>query len=368
MNETVLAVFSAVLGAVIGSFLNACIHRMPRGIPLSNPRRSFCPSCQRSIPWYENLPVVSWILLRGRCRGCGAPISIRYLVVEAITAAAFFFAWQRFGLPLAPAYWVFLALLIAATFIDIEHFIIPDEITWGGTLLGLALSPILPELMATSSRGMAFLRSLGGAALGFGLLWGIVELGKLAFGKKRHKFESAEAFTWQREGEKITLQIGEESLPWEDIFSRESDELVMECEACVIDGRESAEKILRFRHNSLTLGGEKKSLEDFTAISGRAPAVTIPREAMGFGDVKFIAAIGAFLGWQAVIFSIAAASIVGSMAALAGILLARDRSGARVPFGPFLALGAALWLFGGNVFWEWYFSHFQGPDPGWSDF
>jgi leader peptidase (prepilin peptidase)/N-methyltransferase len=152
MRETVLTVFSAAMGAVIGSFLNACIHRMPRNISLGNPKRSFCPSCQRLIPWYENLPLISWLALRGKCSGCGARISVRYFLVELLTAATFLALWLYHGLPLAPVYWLFAALLITATFIDIEHFIIPDEITWGGTAAGILLSVAVPAMMLTSSR------------------------------------------------------------------------------------------------------------------------------------------------------------------------------------------------------------------------
>jgi leader peptidase (prepilin peptidase)/N-methyltransferase len=105
-----LAVFAAVLGAVTGSFLNACIHRMPRGVSLLNPRRSFCPSCEKTIPWYENLPVASWIVLRGKCSGCGASISPRYPFVELLTAGLFCALWMKFGFPVGVAY------LIAAGF------------------------------------------------------------------------------------------------------------------------------------------------------------------------------------------------------------------------------------------------------------
>ena len=105
----------------------------------------------------------------------------------------------------------------------------------------------------------------------------------------------------------------------------------------------------------MILANEETPLGDLKAITGTLRAVVIPREAMGFGDVKLIAAIGAFLGWKAVLFTLCAASIIGCGAALAGIFLARDRTGSRVPFGPFLALGAIIWVFGGDEIWNRYF-------------
>jgi len=359
MNETVLSVFAAVLGAIVGSFLNACIHRMPRGIPLGNPRRSFCPSCNRSIPWYENLPILSWLLLRGKCSNCGAKISPRYLMVEALTAVLFFMAWQFYKMPLAPVFWLFLALLIAATFIDIEHFIIPDEITWGGTIIGIIISAALPQLMGVESHLVAAGLSLCGAALGFGLLWLIVEFGKLAFGKKRHAFPENEIFHWKRQEEAMTITLGEETLPWEEVFSRESDELVLDFVEVTIGEKTHENVIVKFRYDRLFLNSEEYPVEKLESFSGKVRAITIPREAMGFGDVKFIAAIGAFLGWQAVLFTICAASVIGCFAALAGLFLARDRAGSRVPFGPFLALGAIIWVFYGQALWNWYFGLFQ---------
>jgi leader peptidase (prepilin peptidase)/N-methyltransferase len=355
---TALAVFAAVIGAIVGSFLNACIHRMPRGIPLSSPRRSFCPSCNKMIPWYENLPLVSWLALRGKCSACGAKIPVRYLVVEGVTAVAFTAAWLRFGLPLAPIYWAFLALMIAATFIDIEHFIIPDEITWGGAALGFLCSVAVPELMGTDSRWMAAMLSAGGAVLGFGMLWAIVEIGKIAFGKKTHLLSPSEPFMWVRSGESATLTIGSESMAWEDIFSRESDVLTLECDS--VDGRDPGPRVLSFFYNRVVENGATTSLDAIDRMAGVCSRITIPREAMGFGDVKFIAAIGAFLGWKAVLFTLCAASVIGCVAALGGLFLARDRGGSRIPFGPFLALGAVVWVFGGDALWDWYFGVFRG--------
>lgn len=355
MTQTLLDVFSAVLGAIIGSFLNACIHRLPRNISLNNPKRSFCPSCGRTLPWHENLPIVSWLLLRGRCAGCGTRIPARYFIVEVITAGLFFLLWRQYGIPLVIAYWIFAALLIAATFIDIEHFIIPDEITWGGTAAGVLLCGLLPGLMLTPSRWEAMGQSLLGAALGFGILWSIVELGKIAFGRKRHTLKPAEPFLWKRDGEDATLTVGEEKLEWQEIFSREKDELILNCDTAQIGETPTATPHLRFRYNVLIADGKEMPLDQLDTISGTVHSLVIPREAMGFGDVKFIAAIGAFLGWKAVLFTVCAASIIGCVAALGGLFLARDKAGTRLPFGPFLALGAALWLFIGQMAWDWYF-------------
>lgn len=363
MRELLPPIFAAIFGAVIGSFLNACIYRMPRGISLSNPKRSFCTSCQRLIPWYENLPIISWLALRGKCAGCGSRISPRYLLVELLTAVAFYAAWVHVGFPVGFAYCIFLALLIVATFIDIEFFIIPDEITYGGTALGIVFSLIIPEMMQTSSRLTALGLSVGGAALGYGLLWLIVEFGKLAFGKKKHVFPEKEPFVWQRQGETATLKIGDEELAWDDIFSRPSDELVLHCTSFEMAGEKRAEGTLRFHFDRVKDADKEINLDDLETITGFVRSVVIPREAMGFGDVKFIACIGAFLGWQAVLFTICSASVIGCVAAIGGLFMARDKSGSRVPFGPFLALGAALWIFYGEKIWIWYFGMFQGNDP-----
>jgi leader peptidase (prepilin peptidase) / N-methyltransferase len=352
MSDAVLAVIAAVIGGIVGSFLNACIYRLPRGISLNEPRRSFCPLCLRAIPWRENVPVLSWFLLRGRCSSCGAKISFRYLLVELLTAFLFVLVWGRFGFPLAAVYWIFVALLLTATFIDLEHFLIPDELTIGGIAMGLLLSALFPQMMQTTSHAQSFWLSLGAAAFGFALLWAIVELGKLAFGNKRHRFEKEEPFAVRPSEGAMTLQIGEEVFCWDDIFARESDELVLECASANIAGDRP---VLRFRHDRMIVADQETPIDKLEAITGTLRGVIIPREAMGFGDVKLIATIGAFLGWKAVLFALATASIVGCVAAFAGIFLARDKTGARVPFGPFLAFGALFWIFGGERIWNAYF-------------
>src|SRR4029077_3066896 len=127
-----------VLGAAIGSFLNVCIYRLPRELSVNRPRRSFCPHCKAPIPWQQNLPLISWIVLRGRCGSCGQRIPFRYFGVELLTALLFLFVWRTFPWNVAIAYWVFVSILLVATFVDLEHFIIPDEITIGGTMAGIA--------------------------------------------------------------------------------------------------------------------------------------------------------------------------------------------------------------------------------------
>jgi len=361
-----------LLGAIIGSFLNAVIYRLPRGIALNNPRRSFCPACGHSIPWFCNIPVLSWITLRGRCKFCAAPISVRYPIVELLTALLFWAMWELHGWPHAPVYSLFVAFLIAATFIDIDFLIIPDEITVGGTVLGLLFCTAIPSLMHEEIWWRGMLLSLAGAASGFGLLWFVVELGKLAFGKKRHSFEKARGFVWRRIGDSAELEFEDgEKLPWEEIFSRESDELILECvrlDAPVwTSGREpkgaweatESPSRLVFRYDRVRFDTGELLLDDLESFAGVASSLVIPREAMGFGDVKFLAAIGAFLGWKAVLFTIFVSSIVGCIAGIASLALRKqNKQAGLLPFGPFLALGAFVWLLGGDVLWQWYFQNF----------
>src|SRR6185295_4069398 len=135
-------------GCLVGSFLNVCIHRMPRGISVISPP-SHCPHCGYSIPWYLNIPLFTWLYLRGKCANCRAPISSRYFWVELLTGGAFLGCWLfagRQSAGLALVYCVILAGFIVATFIDLEHYIIPDEITIGGMIAGVVISFAVPEL------------------------------------------------------------------------------------------------------------------------------------------------------------------------------------------------------------------------------
>jgi leader peptidase (prepilin peptidase)/N-methyltransferase len=353
--ELTFSAFAFVLGATIGSFLNVCIYRLPLELSINQPRRSFCPSCKTPIPWQQNIPLMSWLVLRGRCAHCGARISFRYFGVELITAVLFLAIWRVFPWQLALAYWVFISLVIIATFVDFAHFIIPDQVTIGGTVAGIIASFLVPELMNTDSRVAAVIRALLAAALGYLVLLIVLEAGKLAFGKKRIRLDGPTPFTWKRQGDDAEFVVGAEQSLWSDYFAREKDRLILNCEDARIDKRVHNKVPLEFYYNRVTVEGETLMLDDVNEISGTAVEIVIPREAMGRGDLKFLAAIGAFLGWRAVLFSVFAGSLVGSLVGLFTLLVGKRVWSAKLPFGPYLALGAVVWMFFGAAFVRWYF-------------
>lgn len=364
--QLLFSVFAFIFGAAVGSFLNVCIYRLPRELSVNRPRRSFCPHCKREIPWSQNLPLVSWVALRGRCANCGSKIAFRYFGVELITALLFMAVWRVFPWQIAIAYWVFVSVLIIATFVDLEHFIIPDEVTIGGTVAGIIASFLVPELMDADSHLAAIIRSLLAAALGYLILWIVLEAGKIAFGKKRIQLDAPTPFQWIRRGDDADFIVGSEQNLWSEYFARETDRLLLHCDEAKIDNsekvgarqavrsRELDEVILEFHYNRVTAGAEEIVLDQVDQISGLARALEIPREAMGRGDLKFLAAIGAFTGWRAVLFSIFAGSVLGSLVGLLTLVLGKRVWSAKLPFGPYLAAGALIWIFYGNAFVRWY--------------
>jgi leader peptidase (prepilin peptidase)/N-methyltransferase len=352
-----------LLGLITGSFLNAVIHRLPLGISLLNPRRSFCPGCGKTIPWSENLPVASWVLLRGRCSGCSMPIAIRYPLVELLTGGLYLLAWARFGLLLAPVFWIFLSLLVAATFIDFDHLIIPDEITLGGTAAGVLCATLMPGLLGETVWWRGLLWSALGAAAGFFLLWGVVELGKLAFGRRKLRPDQPTPMEIAGSEEDPELLLGEERLPLAEFFYRETDRIEAEALFLEINGELLGPGRLTVSHSFLRHGEREWPLEglgDLMPVRASVSEVILPREAMGFGDVKFLACIGAFLGWQGAFFSVFAGSVIGAVIGVAAMVLTRGRSGGRIPFGPYLALGALVWVLAGPELLAFYFSHLRG--------
>jgi leader peptidase (prepilin peptidase) / N-methyltransferase len=357
--DALFATFAFVLGAMIGSFLNVCIYRMPRDLSVNQPRRSFCPSCNYQIPWWRNIPLWSWLALRGKCANCGTRIPFRYFGVELLTGLLFLAVWWKVWpqhWALALPYWIFASLLIVATFIDFEHFIIPDEITWGGAAAGLVLSLAIPAMHGTASHLMGFVWSLAGAACGYGLLWGVVELGKLAFGKKRLAFDAPQKLRWVRKGEDADLAVGDEQMLWSDFFVRGNEQLLMDCPVIEVDGECFEKTEVRWTLDWLHVGERKWELVKTDVVAGEVTEVTFPREAMGFGDVKFLACIGAFLGWKATLFTVMAASVAGALVGIVAIAARRREWSVKIPFGPYLALGSLVWLFAGPRLVQWYWS------------
>lgn len=179
-----LIFFTFVLGLIIGSFLNVCIYRMPRSKSIVNPP-SHCPHCEHVIPWHDNMPVISFLLLRGRCRFCKEKISLRYIIVELLTASVFVLIVSQLGLHITTIIFMIVTCgMIVATFIDFEHQIIPDEITYGGMALGLILSFIFPQLHNAASRLKAVYASGGGLLAGGISIYLTGVIGKLIFKKE----------------------------------------------------------------------------------------------------------------------------------------------------------------------------------------
>ena len=248
------------LGACWGSFLNVCIYRIPKELSVVAPG-SHCFSCKKPVAGYDNIPVLSWFILRGKCRNCKTPFSIRYAVIEALTATLFLLIWIGYGPSwVTLCYWLMTFGLLLGSGVDLDEYWIPDRVTWGGILIGLPLSALVPALHGQESALTGLRSGAIGAATGFGLLWAVGKLGKLMFKK----------------------------------------------------------------------------------------------DAMGFGDVKLMGAVGAFLGGPAALFTVFAAALLGSIFGVTMILLGKKEMGGRIPFGPYLAAGALVWIFGGDQLMDAY--------------
>ena len=277
----VFAMFAFALGCCVASFLNVCIWRLPRDESVVRPG-SHCPNCNAPIRWYQNIPIVSWLALRGRCASCHKPISARYVVVELLGGVLFLVSYLQWAVPFfmggppplglvphmdfwtVPVGWLVATGLILGSFIDLDHFYLPDRVTIGGMVLGVPISFLVPELHSARTGLEALCWSAVGLVSGFGFLW---------------------AIGW--------------------VFSK-----------------------------------------------------LFKRDAMGFGDVKLLGAVGAFFGPWAVLFTIVSSSFVGSLIGVALIIRGKAKLGGytAVPFGPFLALGTLAWMFWGPAIISWYMS------------
>ncbi len=355
-----LPAVAIAMGACIGSFLNVVIYRLPRGMRVDRPTRSFCPHCGKTIPAWLNIPLVTWVMLRGKCRWCREEIPFRYFLVEGLTAICFLAIWQLYfvetGILGVVALWVAAAVLIGSTFIDIDHLIIPDSLTLGGLGAGLLFSMLVPALHGAEGWWQGLLASVRGAALGFAILWAVVMLGKLLFGQIRHEFSAPVEFSISQPGgedQPILISLGPETTyEWGDVFYRSWDRMDMEVTELAFDGEPRVVRDgFRVFGEKFEVDGESIPLEEVRRVTGKCSRAVIPREAMGFGDVKFLAMIGAFLGWKAVLLTLMAGCLIGALIGSVQKVLSRE---SKLPFGPYLALGAFLWIFAGEALWNWY--------------
>ena len=246
------------VGCCLGSFLNVCIYRLPRDLSIILPG-SHCPRCQTPIRSYDNIPLVSYLLLGGKCRKCQAKISWGYPLVEALTGVLAVALYTRFGLTFYFfSFFALTAALVVITFIDLEHRIIPDIISLPGIFIGVVIAIWAPWITLQDS--------LIGALIGGGSLFVV-------------------AIVY----EKVTK-----------------------------------------------------------------------REGMGMGDVKLLAMIGAWLGWEAILFTIFVASLTGTIIGGVAMLVHKQGRHYALPFGPFLAFAAIAYMFWGTAILDWYLG-LRGP-------
>ncbi len=359
-QNPVFIVAALLLGAAIGSFLNVAIYRLPRGLSVNEPKRSFCPVCKKGIPMYRNIPLFTWLAQAGKCAECKCRIPFRYFAVELLTALLFVLMWVSFSADPREAlfYMLMVALLIVVVFVDIELMLIPLQVTWLGTALGVVAAVVVQHHLGVEGMVNGFKASVIGFFAGFGGLWAVVLLGKLAFGKKKIEFEGSVDWMLREPEDETDIEqdlcfvVDGEAHEWTDLFNRKSDRLIVTGSDFLIDGKRADGSEMVIRGESIELEGEKISIESLKSLSGRATKVTIPREAMGMGDVYLMGMLGACLGWQSVIFTIFAACIFSIVVAVFGKL----GFGNRMPFGPSLAMGGFCWIFWGWDVWNWYFS------------
>lgn len=338
----------AMFGACVGSFLNVVIYRMPREMSVNEPRRSFCPACKAPIPWYLNLPLLSWLMLRGRAACCGVRISVRYWLVELCTAAMFAaLAWS-----FADADVLTQALLCAwascmiATFcIDWEQMVVLPQLTWTGAALGVCAAALSPWIVEGQALDMSegFMWALVGAAFGFVLLKVVALLGRGLFGNKRQAFESPREWSLRQKDEDLELRVGNDTYSWSELFMESTNRVELIDATATELGAEPG--TLLFQVDSVQLpGGRVILLEDCEQLSGTCAGLVQRREAMGSGDALIALSIGSLCGWQGVLFALVAGSFIG----IIGGAICRVGRGQPMPFGPAFIAGAFLWLFYGQ--------------------
>jgi len=338
-----------VFGSTVGSFLNVCIYRLPRDESIVHPP-SHCPHCQYSIPWHLNIPLVTWLALRGKCANCGAPISVRYFLIELLTGIMFLACWLLFGHQssvLALVYCLVIAGLIVASFIDLEHFIIPDALNFGGMVVGLVCSFLVPQLHQTTSALGSLWQGFLGLIVGGALIYLVVRGGKFFLGRRLFELQEGERVVFTE----MAIVLPGEQIAYEEVFYRKSDTVTFQADTLELCDRCYKDVTVRLSSSKLLIGDEEINPEAVPYMEAVTKRLVVPREVMGLGDVKFMAAIGAFLGWQAVVFSLGVSSFIGAPVGLALVAIKRHEKAHPLQYGPFIALAAVIWIFGGQKIW-----------------
>lgn len=346
----------AVLGACIGSFLNVVIYRIPRGMSVREPKRSFCPTCGAAIPWYLNLPIVSWLLLRGRSACCHKPIAARYCLVEAACMALFFsiawyFSYEPVAVQALLCAWA--ACMLAMLAMDWEQMVVYPPLAVGAAVCGLGTAICDPCMVEPTAASLweGLLWSVAGAGGGY-MLFRLVALGgRLLFGRRKLSFPHARPWLLRQVGEDIILSLDGEDYRWSEIFIEPAHKITL-LDAELADRPGEVGSVTFEAGHLLLPGGSRHSLEEFDSLSGVCRGLLLHREAMGSGDAWLAAAIGALCGCQGVVFALVAGSVIGIVHAL----IMRIGRGAPMPFGPALILAAFLWLFWGPQILTAYFS------------
>jgi len=236
--------------------------------------------------------------------------------------------------------------LFVATFIDIEHFIIPDEITLGGIVVGFICSFLVPSLHGADAGVFACVTVFLGIIVGGGLIYSILRVGKILFGKKKLQLPAETLVVFTEDA----LVFEGQTIPFEDLFYRKTDVIAMEARRVELIDRCYSNIAVRLTPEELHLGDEVLKPEDVLHMEVLTERMVLPQEAMGFGDVKFMAAIGAFLGWQATLFCLMVSSIIGAVVGLLLIVLKKQEWSSRLPYGPYIALAATIWILEGSAF------------------
>lgn len=361
-----LPLLSGMLGACVGSFLNVVIYRVPLDIPVNDPPRSFCPECEKPIPWYLNIPVLSWALLRGKSACCGTPINFRYCLVETLTALIFaVMAWKYADASLAAALLlcVWSALAIAIIFIDAEHLIVFRSQALLAAAAGTAACCAYPFLLPGSdvlTWKDALQNSLLGGATGYAVIRLVIELGKWLFGSWRQSFDTPAAWSLKEpetDREELKLIIDGTEHDWSMLFHRATDKAVISGGSITIDGKKLTPGSVTLHPDRIELdNGDSYPLEDVESVHGTLTGIHAKREAMGAGDAWILMMIGCVSGWQGTIFCLCLGSVLGIVQAL----VSRLGFGRNMPFGPALLTAALVWLMGGDQWWLAYVRFLSG--------